>query len=214
MSPVEHRRNAEQARPARHFRYLHPLHRLRRVGAVEKPGPDLGPVVLQVIAQVIDGHAVDAWRPFVAPDTCQRPSSDCRAPPPPPLTVPAQPPGVRVRRAHAGFGPLVSGAPGFTLRLRLQGQFQLDFLPLGPHERSVLLTLSVVRAFAGKPATMPSADFWPRSRSLRTAQSGISGHGQISRGKTDRLRRTPAGSTIPALDGYGLRGPLPARPAG
>src|SRR5262249_16615060 len=28
----------------------------------------------------------------------------------------------------------------------------------------------------------------------------------------DRLRRTPAGSTTLALDGYGLRGQLPARP--
>src|ERR671928_2203206 len=37
---------------------------------------------------------------------------------------------------------------------------------------------------------------------------------QISRGKTDRLRRTPAGSTTPALDGPGLRDHVPARPAG
>ena len=60
---------------------------------------------------------------------------------------------------HAGFGPSVSGAPGFTLRVRLQGQFQLDILPLGPLERTVLLTLSIVRAFTGGPANMPSADF-------------------------------------------------------
>src|SRR5919205_2171526 len=37
---------------------------------------------------------------------------------------------------------------------------------------------------------------------------------QISRGKFDRLHRTPAGSTTPALDGCGLRDPLLARPAG
>ena len=41
--------------------------------------------------------------------------------------------GFGVRRA--GFGPLGVGAPGFTLRHRLQGQFQLDVLPPGPHER-------------------------------------------------------------------------------
>src|SRR5438445_6828013 len=35
---------------------------------------------------------------------------------------------------------------------------------------------------------------------------------QTSRGKLDRLRRTPAGSTLCALDGYGLRSPWPARP--
>src|SRR5215469_8778542 len=36
---------------------------------------------------------------------------------------------------------------------------------------------------------------------------------QASRGKFDRLRRTPAGSTSQALDGYGLRGESSARPA-
>src|SRR5262249_34737242 len=35
---------------------------------------------------------------------------------------------------------------------------------------------------------------------------------QASRGKFDRLRRTPAGSTSQALDGYGLRGELSDRP--
>ena len=41
----------------------------------------------------------------------------------------------------AGFGPSVSSAPVFTLHCRLQGQFQLDLLPPGPHERAALLTL-------------------------------------------------------------------------
>ena len=36
---------------------------------------------------------------------------------------------------------------------------------------------------------------------------------QTSRGKLDRLPRTPAGFTLRALDGYGLRSPWPARPA-
>ena len=35
---------------------------------------------------------------------------------------------------------------------------------------------------------------------------------QISPGKFDRLPRTPAGSTALAVDGYGLRDQLPARP--
>ena len=35
---------------------------------------------------------------------------------------------------------------------------------------------------------------------------------QISRGKFNRLLRTVAGSTLRVLDGYGLRGKLPARP--
>ena len=43
------------------------------------------------------------------------------------------------------------------------------------------------------------------SPNLRTAM-------QISRGKFDRLPHTPARSTVPPLDGYGLRGHTPARP--
>ena len=37
---------------------------------------------------------------------------------------------------------------------------------------------------------------------------------ETSRGKTDRLRRSPAGFTLPALDGSGLRDHALARPAG
>ena len=122
-------------------------------------------MVLQVIAQVIDGHAVEAGRPFVAPDTSQRlpqiTGIDDR------LHRRSQPGcrafGFGVRRA--GFGPLVSGAPGFTPRLRLQGQFKLDIPPLGPHERTVLLTLSVVQAFVGKPTV--GSEEAPRGADLR-----------------------------------------------
>ncbi len=107
---------------------------------------------------------------------------------------------------QAGFGPLGSGAPGFTLHRRLQGQFQLDVLLLGPYERTVLLALSVVRAFAGEPTTMPSADFCAAITGLTNPLSpGLPDTTQTSRGKTDRLPRAPAGFTTPALDGYGLR---------
>jgi hypothetical protein len=42
---------------------------------------------------------------------------------------------------------------------------------------------------------------------MRIAERSAEGKvgGRISRGKTDRLRRTPAGFTTPALDGCGLR---------
>src|SRR6202521_4403668 len=61
---------------------------------------------------------------------------------------------------------------------------------------------------------MPSADFCsavrrPLGRPSRLADDT----GQISRGKLNRLRCTTAGSTLPALDGCGLRDTLPARPA-
>ena len=71
-------------------------------------------------------------------------------------------PGIQGRRAPCrlrSLGPPPPGASGFTLRRRLQGQFQLNVLPPGPHEHAVLVALSIVQAFIGKPTTMPSADF-------------------------------------------------------
>ncbi len=79
---------------------------------------------------------------------------------------------------------------------------------------AVLLTLSVVRAFAGEPATMPSADFCAAVTGLADPLSpGLPDTAQTSRA-TDRLHRIPAGFTTPALDGCGLRDSALARPAG
>src|SRR5438270_6975931 len=61
---------------------------------------------------------------------------------------------------------------------------------------------------------MPSADFCPAVRrplGLLSRRNGDTR--QISRGKLNRLRCTTAGSTPRAVDGYGLRDTLPARPA-
>src|SRR4051794_6538721 len=57
----------------------------------------------------------------------------------------------------------------------------------------------------------------PRSESLSTPsvpprQTSVRDRAQASRGKFDRLPRTPAGSTPQALDGSGLCGQLSARP--
>ena len=208
-----HRRHAEQANAARRLRYLYPPYRLRRVAADEEPGPDLGPVGLPVIAQGVDGHPVDAGRPLVASDVRQRllqiAEFDDRL----------HRRFIPVRRAfgfgtrHAGFGPTGAGAPGFSLRRRLQGQLHLDVPTRGLHERTVLLTLSVVRAFAAEPATMPSADFCAAVTGLADPLSpGLPDTAQTSRGKTDRLHRIPAGFTAPALDGCGLRDHALARP--
>src|ERR1700682_348970 len=61
---------------------------------------------------------------------------------------------------------------------------------------------------------MPSADFCPAVRRPLGRPSRLADDtGQISRGKLNRLRCTTAGSTLPALDGCGLRDTLPARPA-
>jgi len=63
-------------------------------------------------------------------------------------------------------------------------------------------------------STMPAADFCPgvrRPHDLLSPEAGDAG--QISRGKLDRPPRTTAGFTLCTLDGYGLRGSTPARPA-
>ena len=57
---------------------------------------------------------------------------------------------------RAGFGPLGVGAPGFTLRHRLQGSSNWMFCRLVRMSVAVLLTLSVVRAFAASPPDLPS----------------------------------------------------------
>src|ERR1700730_3481611 len=53
----------------------------------------------------------------------------------------------------------------------------------------------------------------PRSGRLSTSLSRRSDTEQISWGKLSRLLCTTAESTLRTLDGYGLRGKLPARPA-
>src|SRR6516165_809517 len=60
---------------------------------------------------------------------------------------------------------------------------------------------------------MPSADFCPAIGPPHGAPSRRSDTEQISWGKLSRLPRTVAESTLRALDGYGLRGTLPDRPA-
>src|SRR6266436_6345028 len=81
---------------------------------------------------------------------------------------------------------------------------------------SFLFTASNVRAF-GRLAPLrlcPLLTPAPRSRTLRCPQSRFRDTTQASRGKFNRLPRMPAGFTVPALDGCGLCGSRPARPAG
>src|SRR6202795_4182469 len=59
---------------------------------------------------------------------------------------------------------------------------------------------------------MPSADFCPAIGPPHGAPSRHSDTEQISWSKFSRLPCTVAGSTLRVLDGYGLRGTLPARP--
>ena len=172
---VEHRRNAERPRAARRLRYLHAPHRLRLVGAVKQLGPDRGPVLLQVGRQVIDGHAVDACRTFVALHLRQRllqiltldnrfhrRSRDRRA--------------FETGFRRARFGLSGGGASGFTLRSGAQVQLDLILLPHGSHEIAALLATSTVRAFGGSlPPTMPSADFCAAVRPPYDGLSPVAG---------------------------------------
>src|SRR5262250_2021916 len=59
---------------------------------------------------------------------------------------------------------------------------------------------------------MSSADFCPAVRLPFDSLSRRSDAEQISWGKLSRLLCTTAGSTLRTLDGYGLRGKLPALP--
>src|ERR1700737_5094552 len=121
-------------------------------------------MLLQVGRQVIDTHAVDPCRTFVALHLRQRclqflTFDHCfhRR--------------LRDRRTfktgfrRACFGLSGGGASPFTLRSGAQVQFDLILLPHGLHEIAALLASSSVQAFGGAlPPTMPSADFYAAVR--------------------------------------------------
>ena len=83
--------------------------------------------------------------------------------------------------------------------------------PVLVHRAADLLHASFRRHLAITPLRFANPS--PPSRALRPAQSGLPDAPEISRGKIDRLPRTPAGFTTPVLDGCGLRDHLLARPA-
>jgi hypothetical protein len=92
-------------------------------------------------------------------------------------------------RRHAVESPFSACLPHGTFERRVSTP---HFQPFGPSVELFRLLCPLL--------TSP-----PRSRALRPAQSGSPNTSEISRGKTDRLRRTPAGFTTPILDGRGLR---------
>lgn len=95
----------------------------------------------------------------------------------------------------------------FFCRLSSMSRAAYSPLPLPSLRRTVW-------AFIRCRTTTPAADF---CRPVRMDHSTLSPdsetNGRSSRGKLDRLPYATAGSTTSALDGYGLRGHLPARPA-
>src|ERR1700680_2906050 len=121
-------------------------------------------------------------------------------------------------RRRDRFDLLRVPARGFTPARHRQGQFELAWRSRCGHETPDLLALSfnpssgTVRAFDRRTGLLcPLLTSAPRSGCL--AASSVPGDTvQISRSKPDSLRRTPAGFTVLAIDGYGLCDILPARP--
>src|SRR5208283_5227378 len=212
---VENRRHAEGANAPCRLGYLDPPHRLRLVGAVKQLSADRRPMLFQMRAQGLDGHAVDPWRALVALHSRQR------FPQIVPLDNRFHARSRQRRRAlvcgarRIGFGPSGAQAQGFTPRPLAESQFTLDFRPPGQFVNSALLALSTGRAFSRYTGLLcPLLTSPTRSRALRRVQSVFPDAPDTSRGTIDRLPRTPAGFTTPALDDRGLRSHTPARPAG
>jgi hypothetical protein len=125
-------------------------------------------------------------------------------------------PAFDIASRRAGFSLSGGGASGFTRCAAARARLLLCLLLHGLCEIVALLASSTVQAFAGSPRLLCRLlTSSLRSVRLATPRSPVAGTTtQTSRGKTDRLRRTPAGSTIPVLDGRGLRDHLLARPTG
>ena len=208
---------------------LDPLHRLRLVGTLEQLRPEGWPVFREVARQLLDGHPVHSRTPLVGLDTSQCCRQVCTLDDLLHHLV-----GVGrafgCARRRGRFGPFPCRRRSFTLLSCREGQVDLAFLPPAAHEmrpptdRSLYPLAGTVRAFgdvrpSGVPGAFPSptipvADFCPgHHRPSPSGQSRVRDPEQISRGKLDRRPRTTAGFTFCALDGYGLCGHTPARPA-
>src|SRR4051794_13769849 len=107
---------------------------------------------------------------------------------------------------------------GFTSARHAQVQLQLVWRSRCDHETPELLALSfnplsgTVRAFspcAGLLRPLLTSASWSGHLAMSSVPRDTV---QISRSKADSLHRTPAGFTVLALDGDGLRECLPARP--
>src|SRR5258705_553966 len=231
---IQHGWDAKLSHPSIRLRDFHPPHRSRFVSPVQQLLPNSRPVLLQIVAELVDRHPVDARATFVAPHLPQCFLQVCS------FTCVLHD-TTRVGWAFGlthhreRFDVFPSRLPGFTRRRRREVQSQLDIQPLVALEIHVLFASPLVRAFNHRfrfglsvdstfrrrsaslalPTTwptMPSADFCPAVRPPYGALSRRSDTAQISWGKFSRFPCTVAGSTLRVLDGYGLRGKWPARP--
>ena len=119
---------------------------------------------------------------------------------------------VDVRRVR--FNALGGGLQGFTLCSGAQVQFKLDFCCIA-HARTDSSTCHFYRSGLRRlrcRLLCPQLTSALRSGRLAVAPVPKWDAVQTSRGKIDRLPRTPAGFTTPSLDDYGLRNHELARP--
>src|SRR5260370_935348 len=140
-------------------------------------------------------------------------------------------------RPRGRFRPFPPRLSGFTRQRRREVQFDLDILllvvleihgllaspsrsglrpsfPAWPIRCSAFRLSECLTSLADShDLNMPSADFCPAVKPPFDSLSRRSDTEQISWGKLSRLLCTAAESTLRTLDGYGLCGKLPARPA-
>ena len=63
---IQHRRDTQLAHPSVRLGDFHPPHRFRFVGPTQQLVSDHWPVLLQVVGDTADGHAIDARATFIS----------------------------------------------------------------------------------------------------------------------------------------------------
>ena len=208
---------------------------MRCIRALQQLVTDGWPVLAQVVCQAVDRHPVDARTPLVRPHPPQ-----CRLQVVSLTHLLHQSIGARggfasIRRPGR-FSLSPASLSSFTRQLDREVQSRLDMPLRVVRETHGLLPApsrsGLQSSFPARPICCSAFRRWSASRALPTAGpttpsadfcvvvspplDGLSRLGdttQISWGKCNRLPCTVAGSTRRTLDGYGLRGKSPARPA-
>src|SRR5208337_1121402 len=135
---IQHRRDTELAYPSVRLGDFHPPHRLRLVDSTQQLVSDHWPVLLQVVGDSANGHAVDARATFVSLHLLQSLLQVFS------LTYFLHPSiragwAFRVMHRRERFGLFPFRFAGFTRWRRREVQFSLDVLPLVAPEIHVLL---------------------------------------------------------------------------
>jgi RNA-directed DNA polymerase len=143
---VQHRWDTKLAHPSVRLRDFHPTHWLCFVGPTQQLFPDRYPVLLQVVRQAFDRHAVDARTTSVSSHTLERlPEVLSLADSLHPLLI--RSPAFCTALRHGCFGPFNGKTLSFTRRPFPEGQLKLVILPLCTLESCHVLAAPNVQAF-------------------------------------------------------------------